>query len=153
MRLPTPIPDILQILVRADSNGPKRWDQRLSADRQNRDLAGVLVAKCLIDDEHVLITSANFTGRDQNRNTEAGVVIHHKDYATALERPRRWKGCGTTRWSLTELFRRKGAIAAAKRHLLLNRTIQASIKQCASRGGRTTRGKTVWHEWVAPLAE
>lgn len=46
-----------------------------------------LHAKCLIaDEEHVLITSANFTGRGQDRNIEVGVVIHDKGYATALER-------------------------------------------------------------------
>lgn len=46
-----------------------------------------LHAKCLIvDDEHVLITSANFTGRGQDRNIEVGVVIHDKGYAAALER-------------------------------------------------------------------
>lgn len=46
-----------------------------------------LHAKCLIvDDEHVLITSANFTGRGQDRNIEVGVVIHDKQYAAALER-------------------------------------------------------------------
>lgn len=46
-----------------------------------------LHAKCLIvDDEHVLITSANFTGRGQDRNIEVGVVIHDRGYATALER-------------------------------------------------------------------
>ena len=46
-----------------------------------------LHAKCLIvDDEHVLITSANFTGRGQERNIEVGVVIHDKGYAAALER-------------------------------------------------------------------
>lgn len=46
-----------------------------------------LHAKCLIvDEEHVLITSANFTGRGQDRNIEVGVVIHDKGYAAALER-------------------------------------------------------------------
>lgn len=46
-----------------------------------------LHAKCLIvDGEHVLITSANFTGRGQERNIEVGVVIHDTGYATALER-------------------------------------------------------------------
>lgn len=44
-------------------------------------------AKCLIvDHEHVLITSANFTGRAQERNIEVGVVLHDKGYAVALER-------------------------------------------------------------------
>ncbi len=46
-----------------------------------------LHAKCLIvDHEHVLITSANFTGRAQERNIEVGVVLHDKGYAVALER-------------------------------------------------------------------
>ena len=46
-----------------------------------------LHAKCLIVDyEHVLVTSANFTSRGQDRNIEAGVVVHDKGYATALER-------------------------------------------------------------------
>lgn len=46
-----------------------------------------LHAKCLIaDDEHVLITSANFTGRGQDRNIEVGIVIRDRGYAAALER-------------------------------------------------------------------
>jgi phosphatidylserine/phosphatidylglycerophosphate/cardiolipin synthase-like enzyme len=46
-----------------------------------------LHAKCLIvDEEHVLITSANFTGRGQDRNIEVGIVVHDKGYAVALER-------------------------------------------------------------------
>jgi phosphatidylserine/phosphatidylglycerophosphate/cardiolipin synthase-like enzyme len=46
-----------------------------------------LHAKCLIvDHEHALITSANFTDRGQARNIEAGVLIHDKGYAGALER-------------------------------------------------------------------
>ncbi len=45
-----------------------------------------LHAKCLIVDyEHVLITSANFTGRAQNRNIEVGIVVHDRGYASALE--------------------------------------------------------------------
>jgi phosphatidylserine/phosphatidylglycerophosphate/cardiolipin synthase-like enzyme len=45
-----------------------------------------LHAKCLIvDHEHVLITSANFTGRGQERNIEVGVVLHDRGYAQALE--------------------------------------------------------------------
>jgi phosphatidylserine/phosphatidylglycerophosphate/cardiolipin synthase-like enzyme len=46
-----------------------------------------LHAKCLIVDfEHVLVTSANFTARGQDRNIEVGVLIHDKEYAAALER-------------------------------------------------------------------
>jgi hypothetical protein len=46
-----------------------------------------LHAKCLvIDFERCLITSANFTDRGQSRNIEAGVLIHDKNYAEALER-------------------------------------------------------------------
>lgn len=46
-----------------------------------------LHAKCLIvDEEHVLITSANFTGRGQDRNIEVGIIVHDKGYAVALER-------------------------------------------------------------------
>ena len=46
-----------------------------------------LHAKCIIvDEEHVLITSANFTGRGQDRNIEVGIVVHDKGYAVALER-------------------------------------------------------------------
>lgn len=46
-----------------------------------------LHAKCVIvDHEHVLITSANFTGRAQERNIEVGVLLHDKAYAVALER-------------------------------------------------------------------
>lgn len=57
---------------------PRTADQRVFAS---------LHAKCLIaDEEHVLITSANFTGRGQDRNIEVGVVIHDKGYAAALER-------------------------------------------------------------------
>ncbi|MEN9579223.1 MAG: hypothetical protein RJA70_2232 [Pseudomonadota bacterium] len=45
-----------------------------------------LHAKCLIvDHEHVLITSANFTGRGQDRNIEVGIVAHDKGYAGSLE--------------------------------------------------------------------
>jgi phosphatidylserine/phosphatidylglycerophosphate/cardiolipin synthase-like enzyme len=45
-----------------------------------------LHAKCLIiDHEHVLITSANFTGRGQERNIEVGVILHDRGYAQALE--------------------------------------------------------------------
>lgn len=45
-----------------------------------------LHAKCLVvDHEHVLITSANFTGRGQDRNIEVGVVIRDTGYAGALE--------------------------------------------------------------------
>ncbi len=57
---------------------PRTADKRVFAS---------LHAKCVIvDDEHVLITSANFTGRGQERNIEVGVVIHDKGYAAALER-------------------------------------------------------------------
>jgi phosphatidylserine/phosphatidylglycerophosphate/cardiolipin synthase-like enzyme len=46
-----------------------------------------LHAKCLIvDGERSLITSANFTDRGQTRNIEAGVLIHDRGYAEALER-------------------------------------------------------------------
>jgi phosphatidylserine/phosphatidylglycerophosphate/cardiolipin synthase-like enzyme len=46
-----------------------------------------LHAKCIIVDEaRVLITSANFTGRGQDRNIEVGVVINDHGYASALER-------------------------------------------------------------------
>lgn len=44
-------------------------------------------AKCvIIDHEHTLITSANFTGRAQTRNIEAGVSIEDRAFATSLER-------------------------------------------------------------------
>src|SRR5690606_19973810 len=44
-----------------------------------------LHAKCLIvDDERVLITSANFTGRGQDRNIEVGIVVTDRGYASAL---------------------------------------------------------------------
>jgi len=46
-----------------------------------------LHAKCLVVDcERSLITSANFTGRAQAHNIEAGVLIHDKTYAEDLER-------------------------------------------------------------------
>lgn len=46
-----------------------------------------LHAKCIIVDyAHVLITSANFTGRGQDRNIEVGIVLHDPGYATTLER-------------------------------------------------------------------
>ena len=46
-----------------------------------------LHAKCMIvDHEHALITSANFTDRGQSRSIEVGVLIHDKSYAVALER-------------------------------------------------------------------
>lgn len=45
-----------------------------------------LHAKCIIvDDARVLITSANFTGRGQERNIEVGIVVHDRGYAAALE--------------------------------------------------------------------
>lgn len=56
---------------------PRTADQRTFAS---------LHAKCLIVDyAHVLITSANFTGRGQDRNIEVGVVLHDPGYATTLE--------------------------------------------------------------------
>lgn len=56
---------------------PRTAEQRVFAS---------LHAKCLIvDHEHVLITSANFTGRGQDRNIEVGIVVHDKGYALALE--------------------------------------------------------------------
>ncbi|HEX2878130.1 MAG TPA: DISARM system phospholipase D-like protein DrmC [Polyangiaceae bacterium] len=46
-----------------------------------------LHAKCLIVDfEQVLVTSANFTARGQDRNIEVGVIVRDREYATALER-------------------------------------------------------------------
>ena len=46
-----------------------------------------LHAKCLlVDCERALTTSANCTDRGQTRNIEAGVLIHDKGYAEALER-------------------------------------------------------------------
>ena len=46
-----------------------------------------LHAKCLVvDHEHALITSANFTGRGQERNIEVGVLVRDRGYALALER-------------------------------------------------------------------
>lgn len=45
-----------------------------------------LHAKCIIvDDQRVLITSANFTGRGQDRNIEVGIVVNDRAYASALE--------------------------------------------------------------------
>lgn len=59
------------------------YDPRTAAARSFASLH----ARCLIvDHEHVLITSANFTGRAQERNIEVGVVLHDKGYAVALER-------------------------------------------------------------------
>lgn len=56
---------------------PRTADRRVFAS---------LHAKCLIvDDERVLITSANFTGRGQERNIEVGALIHDRGYAGALE--------------------------------------------------------------------
>ncbi len=56
---------------------PRTADRRVFAS---------LHAKCLIvDDERVLITSANFTGRGQERNIEGGALFHDRGYAGALE--------------------------------------------------------------------
>jgi phosphatidylserine/phosphatidylglycerophosphate/cardiolipin synthase-like enzyme len=56
---------------------PRTADRRVFAS---------LHAKCLIvDDERVLITSANFTGRGQERNIEVGALIYDRGYAGALE--------------------------------------------------------------------
>lgn len=64
--------------------GPELFYDPRTADKRT---FASLHAKCVIvDDEHVLITSANFTGRGQDRNIEVGVVIHDKRYAAALER-------------------------------------------------------------------
>ncbi|MFO0590338.1 MAG: DISARM system phospholipase D-like protein DrmC [Polyangiaceae bacterium] len=44
-------------------------------------------AKCVvIDHEHTLITSANFTDRGQTRNIEAGVAIRDRAFAASLTR-------------------------------------------------------------------
>jgi hypothetical protein len=46
-----------------------------------------LHAKCVVIDHALtLITSANFTGRGQNRNLEAGVEIEDEGFAASLER-------------------------------------------------------------------
>lgn len=46
-----------------------------------------LHAKCVVvDHELTLITSANFTGRGQTRNLEAGVTIEDRAFAASLER-------------------------------------------------------------------
>jgi phosphatidylserine/phosphatidylglycerophosphate/cardiolipin synthase-like enzyme len=46
-----------------------------------------LHAKCLVvDHQKALITSANFTGRGQDRNIEVGVLVSDPGYALALER-------------------------------------------------------------------
>jgi phosphatidylserine/phosphatidylglycerophosphate/cardiolipin synthase-like enzyme len=41
--------------------------------------------KCIVvDDERSFVTSANFTGRAQSRNIEAGVLIEDKAFAEEL---------------------------------------------------------------------
>lgn len=44
-----------------------------------------LHAKCLVvDDARALVTSANFTGRGEKRNVEAGVLVRHVGFASSL---------------------------------------------------------------------
>jgi len=65
---------------------PELYYDPRTADPQPRVYAS-LHAKCLIVDcERSLITSANFTGRAQDHNIEAGVLIYDKTYAEDLER-------------------------------------------------------------------
>jgi phosphatidylserine/phosphatidylglycerophosphate/cardiolipin synthase-like enzyme len=46
-----------------------------------------LHAKCMaVDGERAFISSANFTARGQQRNIEAGVLIHDATFAAQLER-------------------------------------------------------------------
>jgi phosphatidylserine/phosphatidylglycerophosphate/cardiolipin synthase-like enzyme len=58
------------------------FDPRTAEPRSHASLH----AKCVIvDHEHSLITSANFTNRGQTRNIELGVLIHDRAYASAVE--------------------------------------------------------------------
>jgi phosphatidylserine/phosphatidylglycerophosphate/cardiolipin synthase-like enzyme len=67
----------------ADSAPELYYDPRTA----ERTVFASLHAKYLIVDyADVLITSANFTGRGQDRNIEVGVVIHDQGDALALER-------------------------------------------------------------------
>jgi len=50
-----------------------------------------LHAKCVaVDGERAFVSSANFTGRGQERNIEVGVLLHHPTFARHLER--QWLG-------------------------------------------------------------
>jgi len=50
-----------------------------------------LHAKCVaVDGKRAFLSSANFTSRGQERNIEAGALIHHATFATQLER--QWLG-------------------------------------------------------------
>lgn len=82
-RLNVTHPDALQCLddvVAAAHGAGELTRQLLTLGRRQ-------VSKCLITDyQHVLITSANFTSRGQDRNIEVGIVVHDSGYASALER-------------------------------------------------------------------
>ena len=46
-----------------------------------------LHAKCVaVDGERAFVSSANFTSRGQERNIEAGVLLHDATFASQLER-------------------------------------------------------------------
>ena len=40
----------------------------------------------IVDAEHIILGSANFTGRGTNRNIEAGVLLHSREFAKRLLR-------------------------------------------------------------------